>query len=199
MGWGALSAAPEGSRGDALSLLGDDSTRNIKIVKIVCAMQVPSTRCCISLALIRKRVGDVRGPVSRVLWPPLGGRRSFLWDRPRGRPRTTYPEGQGAGHRQPSLFGLSPGGVCPASPVTRTAVRSYRTISPLPAGKRVSSQAVSFLWHFPWPRGRLPLATTLTRGARTFLPGETPERSSRPLTSERMVSLQPEARVARGM
>ena len=53
-------------------------------------------------------------------------------------------------------------------------MRSYRTISPLPAGKRVSSQAVSFLWHFPWPRGRLPLATTLTRGARTFLPGEDP-------------------------
>ena len=122
---------------------------------------------------------DVRGPVSRVLWPPFGGRRSFLWDRPRDRPRTTYPEGLGAGHPLPSLFGLSPGGVCPASPVTRTAVRSYRTISPLPAGKRVSSQAVSFLWHFPWPRGRLLLATTLTRSARTFLPEGDPP-SDRP-------------------
>ena len=30
------------------------------------------------------------------------------------------------------IFGLAPGGVCLASPVTRTAVRSYRTISPLP-------------------------------------------------------------------
>ena len=30
--------------------------------------------------------------------------------------------------------------------------------------------AVCFLWRFPWPRDRLPLATTLTRGARTFLP-----------------------------
>ncbi len=31
------------------------------------------------------------------------------------------------------LFGLAPGGVYPATPVTRRAVRSYRTISPLPA------------------------------------------------------------------
>ena len=33
-----------------------------------------------------------------------------------------------------SLFGLAPGGVCPAAPVTRGAVRFYRTVSPLPAG-----------------------------------------------------------------
>ena len=32
-----------------------------------------------------------------------------------------------------SLFGLAPSGVCRAVPVTRTAVRSYRTLSPLPA------------------------------------------------------------------
>src|SRR3712207_6557293 len=32
-----------------------------------------------------------------------------------------------------SIFGLAPGGVYPAGPVTRTAVRSYRTFSPLPA------------------------------------------------------------------
>ncbi|ANY20918.1 hypothetical protein A6F68_02420 [Tsuneonella dongtanensis] len=30
------------------------------------------------------------------------------------------------------LFGLAPGGVCRASPVTRTPVRSYRTLSALP-------------------------------------------------------------------
>jgi hypothetical protein len=30
------------------------------------------------------------------------------------------------------LFGLAPRGVCPAIPVTRNAVRSYRTFSPLP-------------------------------------------------------------------
>ena len=32
----------------------------------------------------------------------------------------------------PSLFGLAPGGVCRAASVTRRAVRSYRTLSPLP-------------------------------------------------------------------
>ncbi len=30
------------------------------------------------------------------------------------------------------LFGLAPDGVCPATTVTNSAVRSYRTISPLP-------------------------------------------------------------------
>ncbi len=33
----------------------------------------------------------------------------------------------------PPLFGLAPGGVYPAAPVAGRAVRSYRTISPLPA------------------------------------------------------------------
>ena len=33
-----------------------------------------------------------------------------------------------------ALLSLAPGGVCPASSVTRTAVRSYRTFSPLPRG-----------------------------------------------------------------
>jgi hypothetical protein len=34
-----------------------------------------------------------------------------------------------------SLFGLAPDGVYRAAPVTRSAVRSYRTVSPLPAGR----------------------------------------------------------------
>jgi len=36
---------------------------------------------------------------------------------------------------RPSLFGLAPSGVCPATDITARAVRSYRTISPLPAAK----------------------------------------------------------------
>ena len=43
------------------------------------------------------------------------------------------------------LFGLAPYGVCPASFIAETAVRSYRTISPLPD----LHPAVYFLWHFP--------------------------------------------------
>jgi len=40
--------------------------------------------------------------------------------------------GNSVGHTNVPLFGLAPGGVYPATPVTRCAVRSYRTISPLP-------------------------------------------------------------------
>ena len=39
---------------------------------------------------------------------------------------------------RPPLFDLAPGGVCPATSVTRRAVRSYRTFSPLPSGARLS-------------------------------------------------------------
>lgn len=35
----------------------------------------------------------------------------------------------------PLLFGLAPGGVYPAAAVASRAVRSYRTVSPLPAQK----------------------------------------------------------------
>jgi len=74
-----------------------------------------------------------------------------------------------AGPAHPPLFGLSPGGVCRAVPVTRDAVRSYRTFSPLPRKDLRPSGAVCFLWHFPWDRSRFPLGTTLPCGARTFL------------------------------
>src|SRR5580658_2856376 len=64
------------------------------------------------------------------------------------------------------LFGLAPGGVCPATCVTAGAVRSYRTISPLPALRRV----VYFLWHFPSDRSGRVLPAAVFRGVRTFLP-----------------------------
>jgi hypothetical protein len=79
-----------------------------------------------------------------------------------------------SGLMHPPLFGLAPCGVYPAPGVTAGAVRSYRTISPLPrrwsfrnggrtrqAGptrvlrfqggppKRGVAEAVSFLWHWP--------------------------------------------------
>ena len=79
-----------------------------------------------------------------------------------------------------SLFGLAPGGVYRAAPVAGSAVRSYRTLSPLPAGPW-AGQAVCFLWHFPLgspPAGRYP--APYFRGARTFLSQRSPpsERSS---------------------
>ena len=63
---------------------------------------------------------------------------------------------------QPSLFGLAPGGVYPAAPVARGAVRSCRTVSPFPAGCLADlARAVCFLWHFPWGRPRRRLAGTV--------------------------------------
>ena len=40
-----------------------------------------------------------------------------------------------AGHVNVPLFGLAPSGVYPATDVATSAVRSYRTISPLPSAK----------------------------------------------------------------
>ena len=59
--------------------------------------------------------------------------------------------------RRPFLFGLAPGGVYPATPVTERAVRSYRTLSPLPvtndvggllsAALSVGSRPPGVTWH----------------------------------------------------
>jgi hypothetical protein len=67
------------------------------------------------------------------------------------------------------LSGLASGGVCRALAVTSEAVRSYRTVSPLPALR----QAVCFLWHFPASHLDWPLTSTLPCEARTFLPRRT--------------------------
>jgi hypothetical protein len=49
--------------------------------------------------------------------------------------------------RIPSLFGLAPCGVYPATAFTDGAVRSYRTFSPLP--RAIKPGAVCSLWHWP--------------------------------------------------
>jgi hypothetical protein len=66
----------------------------------------------------------------------------------------------------PPLFGLAPGGVCRAAPVARTAVRSYRTLSPLPRNPR----RFAFCGTVPGvaPAGGYP--APCFQGARTFLP-----------------------------
>ena len=66
------------------------------------------------------------------------------------------------------LFGLAPGGVYRAAPVSRRAVRSYRTLSPLPVGF-ATNWRFAFCGTFPGvaPAGRYP--APCLRGARTFL------------------------------
>jgi len=66
----------------------------------------------------------------------------------------------------PPLFGLAPGGVYRAAPVARDAVRSCRTLSPLP----VRSRAVCFLWHYPWSRPK-PEPPGVTRHRYSVEPG----------------------------
>lgn len=67
--------------------------------------------------------------------------------------------------RLSSLFGFAPGGVCHAVRITASAVRSYRTLSPLPREARRSA----FCGTFPrvTPAGRYP--APCLHGARTFL------------------------------
>src|SRR6185312_10324985 len=66
----------------------------------------------------------------------------------------------------PSLFGLAPGVVCHAVSVAGTAVRSYRTFSPLP---RPGTRRFVFCGTFPGvtPAGSYPAPHV--DGARTFL------------------------------
>ena len=66
----------------------------------------------------------------------------------------------------PPLFGLAPGGVCRAASVTVRAVRSYRTLSPLP-GPKARRSALCGTFPGVAPAGRYP--APCLRGARTFL------------------------------
>src|SRR4051794_37134176 len=84
--------------------------------------------------------------------------RPFLWDARCRAPHATNP-GNGAGtplrhgrsRRRLPLFGLAPGGVYPATPVARGAVRSYRTVSPLLLAA-VSSGQERFVFCGTFPR-----------------------------------------------
>ena len=62
------------------------------------------------------------------------------------------------------LFGLAPGGACHARGVAVPAVRSYRTLSPLPLARRFA-----FCGAFPGVTPAGPYPAPCLRGARTFL------------------------------
>jgi hypothetical protein len=86
--------------------------------------------------------------------------------RPTRKPHVSHMRGRQA--PLASLFGLAPGGVCRAADVATRAVRSYRTISPLPAPLARHLGGI-FLLHFPWARAPQALPGTVPYGARTFL------------------------------
>ena len=80
----------------------------------------------------------------------------------------------------PSLFGLAPCGVCPARCITATAVRSYRTFSPLPRRRRRYVLCGTSRQPGLNPVSRT-LSGTLLCGVRTFLPRRRSAESDRPV------------------
>lgn len=87
--------------------------------------------------------GRSRRPVGRVLYRPFpGGDDHSSGTSVAGRlvrPTRAATRRTPAGAVCPGLpllFGLAPGGVCPAGSVAEAAGRSYRPVSPLPAGGR---------------------------------------------------------------
>jgi len=155
----------------------------------------------------------IRRPVSRVLSPGSDpGRRSFICDRACARPGATYPDSM---RRRTcsrscglSLFGLAPGGACLAPFLAVGAVRSYRTVSPLP-GPKARRSVLCCAFPGVTPAGRYP--APCLRGARTFLdntvsgpvaataqpPDRRLDRSDRARRQERSASAAMSARVSR--
>ena len=121
------------------------------------------------------------GPVSRILYPAVRRSRSFLWSRRCRRARAADPEAAPPRRRErdgrptASLFGLAPHGVYRAPAVAGGAVRSYRTVSPLPLPKEpggLFSVALSFASPRPGvsrhaARVEFGLSSPVTRGDHT--------------------------------
>jgi len=88
-----------------------------------------------------------------------------------------------AGMSVSPLFGLAPGGVCRAVRVAASAVRSYRTLSPLPCSKQGGLLSVALSLGSPPPdviRHRLSMEPGLSS------PGLTPGAAARPTDPARM-------------
>ena len=106
-----------------------------------------------------------------------GDGRPFIWDARHRTPRATYPDSRRgntpvtANRDAPSLFGLAPGGVYLAADVTADAVRSYRTLSPLPAfAARGFGGRFAFCGTDPWGRPRRALPGTVFPWSPDFPP-----------------------------
>jgi len=88
-----------------------------------------------------------------------------------------------------SLLGLAPGGVCLARPVTRPAgeLLPHRFTLTLRLGCP-GPMAVCFLLHFPWPRGRWVLPTTVFRRRPDFPPAASTRREACDSADTRMAT-----------
>ncbi len=85
------------------------------------------------------------------------------------------------------LLGLAGGGVCPAGAVTGTAVRSYRTISPLPVSRR--SGALGWVFSVALSRGVPPVVVSHHRAlsCSDFPPARFWRTSGRPTHSFQLI------------
>ena len=111
-------------------------------------------------------------PVSRVLsWTVIH------LGRPSPDASSSLP-GCDAGHTMHPYLALLRTGFTLPRTVTSRAVRSYRTISPLPVPERAGPSAVCFLRHFPSARAAQVLPGVLPCGARTFLHATRAQRPS---------------------
>ena len=159
----------------------------------------------ISISRPVSRVLSARAKRPRVTAIPLRRRLPGALSNLPGRPdpdidpEACWPQGASLA---PSLFGLAPGGVCRAACVAAGAVRSYRTVSPLPPchspQRREVRAAVCSLWHFPWAqhppdviRHRMPMEPGLS--SRTAF-RRTSERPSSRLTDKGWGVLGPTSR-----
>jgi len=91
--------------------------------------------------------------------------------------RMAGPDRPAARGCAPFLFGFAPGGVCRAVCVAADAVRSYRTVSPLPRINATLRGGLLLCGTVPGPASRLRgdrsagrYPAPFVRGARTFLP-----------------------------
>ena len=127
-------------------------------------------RACGAASRLRFRCGVAGPPVSRVLSPPAPLRERAAGGHPSGAPvarRFERPTRGRRGTRHGPPIRPCSGRGLPSRPVARPLVRSYRTISPLPALPK--GPAVCFLWRFPSGCPAWELPSALSRGARTFL------------------------------
>ena len=114
-------------------------------------------------------------PISRVLCPRTvtGPEAAIIHlGTPLPAPSSGLPGHIGRAALKRVLYGLAPGGVYLAVPVTRDAGGLLHHLFTLTCGPvKVDPPAVCFLWHWPagFPEWALP--TTLLCGARTFLGG----------------------------
>ena len=102
------------------------------------------------------------------------------------RPTRTEGGNAPAPRGAPPLCGLAPGGVYPAAPVARGAVRSCRTVSPLPAGCLLEGPCAGGLFSVALSLGLPPPAVSRHRipvePGLSSIPGCDPGNSGRPAT-----------------